>query len=256
MKKIVKLFFIFLYCFIILYLFACNQSMLKNVKTIKDYNNNTLIDSMETVKFGIYPQDDIISNSKEPIEWIILDKKEDKVLLLCKYIIDCQKFSFSNENVTWENSTLRSWLNNYFYYFAFSDDEQKLILDTNIENDGNKKWGIVGEPNTNDKVFCLSISEVERYFNHNGVYERCSNKKIATRGTKYAKNKDKLLIQNEKLDDVVDDYYIGNSYFWLRTRGGECDRVALIGPDGDFYTMGSIVNSESIGVRPAIWIAY
>ena len=67
------------------------------------------------VTFGHYEQDNNIENGKEKIEWIVLDVKDGKVLLLSKYLLDQKKF-IDNEldysghkanRYTWENSTLR-----------------------------------------------------------------------------------------------------------------------------------------------------
>ena len=52
----------------------------------------------------------------EAIEWRVLDKKGDKVLLLSEYGLDIQPFDTSDvSRVLWKDSTMRKWLNNDFY---------------------------------------------------------------------------------------------------------------------------------------------
>lgn len=59
----------------------------------------------------------------EAIEWRVLDKKGDKVLLLSEYGLDIQPFDTSDvSRVLWKDSTMRKWLNNDFYDNAFSEN--------------------------------------------------------------------------------------------------------------------------------------
>ena len=54
--------------------------------------------------------------------------------------------------ITWEESSLRAWLNEKFMNRAFSDEEKEKINITELVNQGN---------NTSDKIFLLSAAEVE-----------------------------------------------------------------------------------------------
>lgn len=54
----------------------------------------------------------------EAIEWRVLDKKGDKVLLLSEYGLDIQPFDTSDvSRVLWKDSTMRKWLNNDFFEY-------------------------------------------------------------------------------------------------------------------------------------------
>ena len=66
--------------------------------------------------------------------------------------------------MTWETCTLRSWLNDDFYNKAFDEDEQKLILTTNVSADKNPEYDTDPGKATKDKVFLLSASEALEYF--------------------------------------------------------------------------------------------
>ncbi|MBP3696995.1 MAG: hypothetical protein J6J45_05560, partial [Clostridia bacterium] len=63
------------------------------------------------ITFGSYEQDNDLSNGKEPIEWLVLDKQDGKVLVISKYALDAKPYNDEYVDVTWETCTLRSWLN-------------------------------------------------------------------------------------------------------------------------------------------------
>lgn len=66
------------------------------------------------VFFGAYEQDNNTANGKENIEWLVLEVKDGKALVTSKYALDCKPYNTSYTDVTWENCTLRRWLNNDF----------------------------------------------------------------------------------------------------------------------------------------------
>ena len=115
---------------------------------------------MDTVIFGSYPQSDVSGNTKEPIEWIVLDRQGNKTLLLSKYILDCKCYNDVEKDITWENCTLRYWLNNTFYNTVFSSSEKSYIDNTFVINNDNASYNTSGGNNTYDNVFLLSIDEV------------------------------------------------------------------------------------------------
>ena len=90
-----------------------------------EYPSNTTVDQMDTVLFGSYPQSDASGFTKEPIEWIVLDRQEDRALLLSKNILDCKNYNDTLVDTTWENCSLRNWLNTSFLLNAFDSNEQK-----------------------------------------------------------------------------------------------------------------------------------
>ena len=116
------------------------------------------------IKLGKYEQDNDIANGREDIEWIIVDVQEDKVLAVSKYGIDTQLFHRTREAVTWETSDLRKWLNNDFYNSAFSNDQQNKIISTLVTADKHPINDESTGNDTADKIFLLSISEANRYF--------------------------------------------------------------------------------------------
>lgn len=242
-----------------------NASVPKNINSVKlisDYDKNTLVDEMETVTFGSYPQNDANGNTKDPIEWIVLEREGNKALLLSKYILDCKCYNNEFKEVTWETCDLRKWLNDGFYNKAFSDKEKTAILDTTIINADNKEFESKGGNNTVDRVFCLSIDEAKKYLGSKGkdgdglaLYDNA-----VTKGTNYSKGIDNL---GEKLsvffeNDKSYEKYFGNSTYWFRSPGyfQNCATSILYIPTLDLSGIEMGNNRSDFGVRPAIWIEW
>lgn len=54
---------------------------------------------------------------------MVLDVKEGQVLLLSNNALDAKAYNDEKIDVSWENCTLRKWLNNDFYETAFYEQE-------------------------------------------------------------------------------------------------------------------------------------
>lgn len=172
------------------------------------------------VTFGTYEQDNNFNNGAEDIEWVVLDKKDGRALVLSKNVLDARPSDDKGRNVSWENSSLREWLNSEFYKNTFSGEEQESIVEMVIYDTETGK-------DTKDKVFLLSGEEVVTYSESNAN----KSKIIFNPGiTKYAK------AQNKNLN-----------IWWIRC-AAEDVKIAY-----DFTTTST--NSKN-GVRPALWIAY
>ena len=233
---------------------------IEKAKLVTEYDVNTSVEDMDIVTFGSYPQSDVTGKTKDPIEWIVLDRQDNKALLLSKFIIDCKCYNNEHIKVTWETCTLRKWLNKDFYYQAFNSSEQNKILKTNVVSNDYIIFGTRGVSNTNDKVFCLSMDEATYYFYQVNMRNILINKRIATRGTNYAKNVDNSGSKLMESNNI--GWYSGNSAFWLRSPCYYDGTVGGVSGSGYFnsdvlstgYYLG--VDAPHIGVRPAIWILY
>ena len=188
------------------------------------------------VFFGSYEQDNNTSNGKEDIEWLVLAKTGDRVLVISRYALDCQHYyNISYTDVTWETCSLRKWLNGTFINNAFSSDEQKMIQSTTVTADKNPSYNTSPGNNTTDKVFLLSITEVNKYFSSNGGARQCQ-------GTAYCYAQGAFKASN------------GNCLWWLRSPGYFSDYAAYVFHDGSVYDRGSSVDYDGRAVRPALWI--
>ncbi len=118
----------------------------------------------DIVYFGTYEQDNKTSNGKENIEWLVLAKEKNRVLVISDKALDYQKYNSSETSVTWETCTLRKWLNNDFINAAFSDDEKAMIPTVTVSADKNPEHDTDPGNATKDRVFLLSIVEAKKYF--------------------------------------------------------------------------------------------
>lgn len=75
------------------------------------------------VTFGTYEQ----TYAGEPIEWIVLRSEGGVLKLMAKYVLECRQMSSSN-STPWKNTKMYRWLQDTFYYNAFTDRERQYIL--------------------------------------------------------------------------------------------------------------------------------
>ena len=133
------------------------------------------------------------NETTEPIFWRVIDKQDGKLLILSDKLLDSFSFNYDpelvksdNGKVTWENCSLREFLNNEFLEMQFTKEEQALVQTVINENKAAneellKQWGSFEDrdgkpyseqtmqdmkdgPDTEDKVFLLSYQEILKYF--------------------------------------------------------------------------------------------
>ncbi len=184
---------------------------------------------------GSYEQDNNTDNGKEKIEWQILDKEGSKIFVISKCALDAQPYDTSNAITTWETCSLRKWLNNDFLNSAFSIEENAMIQTSTVSADKNTSYGIGAGNATQDKLFLLSIVEVEKYF-ASDIARKCQ-------ATAYAKAQDAFLSNSNE-----------NCWWWLRTPGLEQYRAAGVDVYGNMSRFGATVDYARGAVRPAMWI--
>ena len=85
-------------------------------------------------------------------------------MLISKYGLDAKPYNEKITGITWESCTLRKWLNNDFLNAAFSAEERAIISKTRVTADENPEYDTSPGNDTNDKIFLLSITEVNKYF--------------------------------------------------------------------------------------------
>lgn len=214
------------------------------------------------VYFGSYEQDYDKKNGAEPIIWRVLDVEDDRVLLLSEYVLDKKHYHDVDEPVTWESSSLRSWLNSTFYTDAFSVLERDRILETTLENPDNPKYSVDGGVDTSDFVFVLSYEEVCEYFDINWSYQKVAkcgecgfyvynNCKLAAPITPYADKQEAPYLKGTS--DCKHARYMGA--WWLRTPGATEGHVMYVYYDNHMVVKGDNVYWASAAVRPAIWVS-
>lgn len=186
------------------------------------------------IRLGRYEQ----GSGIEPIEWMVLDRVQDgsktKLLVVSLYALEQRQYNKFEFRTTWENSPLRQWLNKDFLEAAFSPEERGSILLTDVKAD-NAPRNYYCEPSgndTQDRIFLLSISEVQRYFPR-ATDALCLPTKV----------------QSRPKGEFTELY----CNWWLRTTGAAPYKAARFTHWATFDVDTSISNKYTF-VRPAMWI--
>lgn len=185
----------------------------------------------DSVYLGKYEQDNNLENGKELIEWRVINKKKDKILLISQYCLDRQPYHTKDKAVDWKKSSIRKWLNETFLKEAFSEEQQSKILSVKVKNPRDRKFGTKKGETTKDQIFLLSVKEAEKYFD--------KPKDRKTDGTIY-------LDINYVGDDTIDQWL-------LRTVRKNKKQAARVFKNGNIDYSG-IAITKSYGIRPALWV--
>ncbi|MBR0146564.1 MAG: FHA domain-containing protein [Eubacterium sp.] len=234
----------------------------------------------DIVTFGACEQDNDPENGKEPIEWRVLDKDGDKILLISRYVLDYRKYQEPQDHeITWDTCSLRTWLNGEFYNNAFDKSCQSRILTTNVKaesgiNDEAERQGHEGDSpvgkDTKDKVFLLSIPEARKYFSDetetevdNYTQTYCMDR--ACQPTEYARAmgaETGFDAAHRGRDDYYDKEYkdrggleTESTWWWLRERGWDGNESVAVSIFGNVYAGHFPDMDKAAGVRPAIWVS-
>lgn len=189
------------------------------------------------VTFGRYEQDPDKAGY-EDIEWIVLEKEDDRILVASRYLLDCQPFNTFDEPTTWESCSLRYWLNTSFYNTAFDSSEKAMIQTVRLDPETVRDHVCNA---TDNKVFLLSVGEALQYFETDNDRDCLP--------TDYAKA--------QGVESKYRFYYASN--YWLRTPGTYQNSASVVYPTGEVSSANlafTSVNNNKVGVRPAMWILF
>ena len=189
------------------------------------------------VTFGTYPQTKS-GTDQTPIEWLVLESDGETALLISRYALDAKPYNTEYESITWEKCTLRGWLNSDLYNRAFSAEEKKTILVSDVSADKNPPYWTNPGNATKDSVFLLSIIEANKYFANNEA-RMCAATDYAIEQGTYTNSK-----------YTVDGREA--CWWWLRSPGIKRDYAAIVISDGSIYDYGSYVYRSSCAVRPCV----
>ena len=148
--------------------------------------------------------------------WYVTDKTDGVCTLLCQGPVAKLPYNDTKTDITWENCSLRRWLNEDFYNSKFSDGEKAAIVtshNTYVEDDYHYESDCGND--TDDKVYIFSYSEA-------------------------------LAVSDDTRDCGID--------WWVRTPGKyqyDAQYIGLRSPD----TIGNSVDNH-MAVRPAIRVRY
>ena len=193
------------------------------------------------IYFGNYWQsvksEDATDSNKEPVKWRVLANGGNLFVVSDKNL-DCVEYNSSAETVTWEECTLRKWLNSKFIDKAFSAQEQGAVLESLVVNEDGAKGSEAG-PDTYDKVYLLSIYEViDPELGFPTDWKDKGGTRVAL-NTEYTKSK--RAMTNTDMSGA----------WWLRTPG-DAKNAANVFNAGNVFVRGGNVNNFIFAVRPAM----
>ncbi len=214
--------------------------------------------------FGKYEQDGNKENGTEPIEWIILKKDGEDTLLISKNILDTKPYNGSDGDITWEESSIRKWLNGDFYNTAFDAKERTSIMLTchnnpdsydyyesdyeevrSVENWAGSGIGADGGEQTEDFIFLLSWEEALSFLSN--------DKERQSQGTYYANSFGLFRVDMNGCKQLgFADEIVGNGVWWLRSPGGAQSIAMSVYYDGRINSQN--IDCAYIGIRPVIWV--
>ena len=167
------------------------------------------------------------------VDWRILDIEDDRVLLfkesaMKKDQVTLQRLFFhdsDDDNVTWETSWLRHWLNdndpsdgdNGFLGEQFTPKEQERIIPTKLFRPDNTIYNVSGGNETVDKLFLMTAQEANYY-------------------------KQMKLIPKTK------------TCWWLRTPGRYPNSMVFVLPSRKIMYFGYDVSTVHFTVKPCMWV--
>lgn len=200
-------------------------------KEAKEHQKWISLNPGDIIEFGQYPFYE--DGTVKPIEWRVLANNRSKVLLITKMGIDAVRYNEKLEDIVWENSSIRRWLNETFINKAFTAEQHSHIIKSPIENKDNAEFKTRGGGVSNDKLFLLSIDEANDYFK--GDDDRKAYP------TPYA---------NSKLEMKCST----TCMWWLRSPGKYQTTIATVRKNGNiYYDRGISVESPFSVVRVALW---
>ena len=213
---------------------ATSQSVAREIGA---FNNN------KTISFGDY-------------DWRVLDMQDGLALLLSDNVIEKKRYHSSLSAITWAECELRTYLNGSFYD-SLGEDRVRIV-ETQISNSKNLWVGTNGGNSTRDKIFLLSLEEVDKYFGNSGDYANSIRKSWNKEKMKFQQDSEGYYISNEHDQSRIAECTNGEAcWWWLRSPGKYTKHsmtAALVNASGLVSVDGNNVNQNAGGIRPALWV--
>ena len=176
-------------------------------------------------------------------DWRVLDTKGNQVLIITENIVEKRDYHENPVEVTWETCDLRKYLNSEF----LEKLDEIRVLTTHVKNESNLWHGTEGGRDTQDKIFLLSLEEVDFYFGKSGDYLNKRRKKPVDGG----------YLSNVYNYDRVSKYE-NKAECWLLRTPIESQCIAKVLADGtvdnNFNMLAAALGEGALGVRPALWL--
>lgn len=195
----------------------------------------------DVIYFGRYEQSGSISDGEEEIEWIVLETRSDRVLVISRYILE--RIVYDSQGgyyaPAWDDSAVCLWLNSAFYQEAFTNEEKSLIETVTVTNEIR---------DAQNRVFILNAPEARKYFD-------TDSSRIAEPTRFISSNSNWTAYRAWEFDDYEELSENGRSAWLLRAEGSFADCAAYVDGTGEICEAYGNGLCEAInGIRPAMWI--
>ncbi|MBR1693254.1 MAG: serine/threonine protein kinase [Lachnospiraceae bacterium] len=183
----------------------------------------------------------------ESIKWKVLSNDGVRLFLVADKGLDCKTYNDTYTFVSWKSCTLRSWLNDYFYDTAFSQEEQSAIAPQPHPGEAHTEYGTNGGNDTMDKVYLLSMEEATKPAY--GFHEK--NRASESRWVQtspYASARGASIANNSNTGGN------NNCWWWLRSPGDYSGNAASVTYHGSVNRNGTYVYNRAVAVVPALHI--
>lgn len=152
-------------------------------------------------------------------KWKVLDRQEDQLRLIVAEVkredaLYQASFHDVQEEVSWENASLREWLNTEILEDSFSETERARLISIPADTSVNSAYGTASGKETQEFLSILSIEEVNSY--------------------------QEILSTLSGVD------------YWLRTPGCTQDTAAFVSAGNSVMEYGYPVAQAQLSVRPVI----
>lgn len=205
----------------------------------------------DCVTFGNYWQESVAetaSAEKQPIKWRVLSVEGNDAFLLADEGLDNKPYHGEMTETSWENCSLRAWLNDTFMRDAFTEEEQDAIKITTVSNSNkdnpDESIDSDGGADTQDRIYLLSAAEAANtaYGFDDRFYSMSRTREVKT--TAYAYDQGAFASWIEEIDN--------NGKWWLRSPGFNTNEAAYVSEYGGGEYYGTNVTEDSFTVRPVI----
>jgi hypothetical protein len=194
-------------------------------------------------------------------DWRVLDVKNNRALLISEKVLEERPYHRPGGEITWEQCTLRKYLNEEFYNKL--GVAKSAIVETRINNPKNQWYDTMGGNATIDKLFLLSLDELVKFFGDSGDLLNKRRKNCYGK----VKNDGRFIVDSYDSARIAKDGRGRVLKWWLRSPGLNSSHAANVNLNGSVSVSGVDVDVDFdldygldfdkffyCGVRPALWL--
>lgn len=198
-----------------------------------------VLNAGDMITLGRYEQNE--NEGVDPIEWQVLTVENDRALVISRYGLEAKAYNDEPIFASWEECSLRQWLNEEFYNSVFNEAEKNQIIEVTNSNPKYYSYGTKDGNSTTDKIFLLSVNEAKQFFKDDEA-RKC-------KPTYHA-------VSNGAYESTSDDNK-GNTMWWLRSPGLDSNVITGVWYDGIItFDQGEHADAPHVSVRPVFWLRY